>query len=95
MVLPTKNLPKSIYKNPEAIDTKQKHKKHVRFMEEGNKYVFAILTFTALFTALLIVFYMYYKDTFNTEDYKIYIRQILDYISLVTQKIKLLIYKTE
>lgn len=92
MVLPTKIIPKSIYKNPEAIDNKKKHKKHVHFMEEGNKkkYLIAFITITAL-----IILYIYYKDTLNAEDYKIYIRKILDYISLVTQKIKMLIYKTQ
>ena len=93
MVLPTKIVPKSIYKNPEVIDNKQKHKKHVRFMEEGNKtkYLIAFITITVLF----IILYIYYKDTLNNDEYKIYIRQILDYISLVTQKIKMLIYKTQ
>lgn len=90
-----KKQPKSIYKNPARIDkNKPKNKKRVRF-SEGNKIKHLILVFLIILLIISAILYLSFKDELNRENYKIYIRQILDYISLLTQKIKLLIYKTQ
>lgn len=87
--------PKSIFKNPERNDkNKIKIKKRVRFSEE-NEIKHLLLVFLIILLIVSAILYFSFKDKINREHYKIYIRQILDYISLLTQKIKLLIYKTQ
>ena len=87
--------PKSILKNPERNDkNKIKIKKRVRFSEE-NKIKHLILVFLIILLITSAILYFSFKDKINREEYKIYIRQILDYISLSIQKIKLLIYNKQ
>lgn len=90
-----KQQPKSIFKNPERNDkNKIKIKKRVRFSEE-NKIKHLILVFLIILLITSAILYFSFKDKINREEYKIYIRQILDYISLSIQKIKLLIYNKQ
>jgi len=60
-----------------------------------NKIKHLILVFLIILLITSAILYFSFKDKINIEEYKIYIRQILDYISLSIQKIKLLIYNKQ
>lgn len=90
--------PKSIFKNPQRNSKKEKTIKKVRFLEDcefKNKMKYSILIFLVILVIISAILYFSLKDKLNSEANKTYIRQILDYISLVTMKIKMLIYKPD
>lgn len=89
--------PKSIFKNPERNCKNENKIKKVRFLEDCKKYnnKYLISIFLIILLIISAILYLSFKDKFNQEHHRLYIRQILDYISLVTIKIKSLIYKTD
>lgn len=92
---PQTQQPKSIFKNPDIKIQKKENKiKRVRFLKDcelKNNIKYSIIIFLIISAILYILF----KDKLNSQDNRVYIRQILDYISLVTMKIKLLVYNSD
>ena len=93
-----KQQPKSIFKNPERNNKNEKENKikKVRFSEDceikyTNKHLF-LFVFLTILLITSVVLYFSLKDKLNHQECRVYIRQILDYISLVAIKIKMLIY---
>lgn len=91
-----KELPKSIYKNPERKEWKKnKIIKKVRFFEGYKTYFYNDLFFyfsISLIILPMLYIYYYFRYKLNKNDYTKY---IIDYMPLLIIKIKLLIYNEQ